>query len=248
MSIVKPRLAAGSALLGLLLAVALVLPTFASAAKPVACYGHTEAGKANAPGGDDDLTIEANNPLDYVWLCTEPVLGFTIGFSREITTFRPEVEVFAAVPPGSPPNTAPALVPTNSFNCEGDFPGFGINCAGSFSAGGNFVRGTVGTTDPVCDEPRTTAQLYVSVEDLNANGTRAGRTTGRMAGPFNLGRPQKCARKSSRLQGLLAEVQQARGTSASPAAARRRAARVRARARVRTRAQSRSTSRADQPK
>ena len=183
---IMPRVAAGIASLGLLMAIGLVLPGLASA--DIGCTGHT----VKAPDTED-----YENALDYVFACTGRILGYTIVSNREIDAFDTEIEVQDA---------AGAIAATDGFACEGEIPGFGVGCFGTYSAN-NVVRGTFSVSGAkACAEPRMDAKLVVVPESIDAN-TGVGRksSNGVMAGPFDLNRPRGCP-KSSILGGLLAEV------------------------------------------
>jgi hypothetical protein len=188
---VKPRLIAGIALLGLLMAVVLLIPGAASAAT-FGCSGHTNPGTPS-----DDF----ENPIDYKFACAGRIVGYMIVTDREIDSFDTEIEVH---------DPAGAIIPADGFACEGDFPGFGVGCLGAYGANG-VVTGTISLSErKPCDEPRVDPKLVVVAEALDVNtGEPLKRSTGSMAGPFDLGRPRGCP-KSSALGGLLAEIAQMR--------------------------------------
>jgi hypothetical protein len=188
---VKPRARAGIALLGLLMATALTLPGAASAAS-FTCGGHVKPGTASE---------EFENPIEYTFACQGRIVGFMIVTDREIDAFDTELEVH---------NAAGAIVPSDAFACEGDFPGFGVGCLGTYSTN-NVVTGTFSlSSQKPCAEPRVDPKLVVIAESLDANtGAPLKNSNGSMAGPFDLGRPRGCP-KSSVLGGLLAEIAQMR--------------------------------------
>ena len=184
---IRPRFAAGIASLGLLMAIGLALPGLASA--DVTCKGHTE----KAQDSED-----YENAMDYVFACTGRILGYAIVSNREFDVFDTEIEVHDA---------AGTIVATDGFACEGDIPGFGVNCFGLGSGANNVVRGTVSVSGvKACAEPRTDAKLVVVPEAIDANsGVGKKNSLGALAGPFDLGRPKGCP-KSSPLGGLLAQI------------------------------------------
>lgn len=184
---VKPRAGAGIALLGLLMAIALTIPAPASAAT-FTCSGHIKPGKVS-----DDF----ENPIDYTFACTGRIVGYMIVTSRELDSFDTEIEVH---------DTAGALVQSDGFACEGDFPGFGVGCLGTYGANG-LVDGTYSlSSQKPCAEPRDDPKLIVVAEALDlTTGAPLKNSLGAMAGPFDLGRPRGCP-KSSILGGLLAEI------------------------------------------
>ena len=184
---VGPRIAAGIASLGLLLAVALTLPGAASAAT-LTCRGHTATGTAS-----DDF----DHPLDYAFACTGRIVGFMIVTSNETNGFTNDVAVH---------DGAGALIPSDGFQCEGDIPGEGFGCVGTYTTN-SLVTGTFDVADrDACAEPRIDAKLVVVAETLDAaTGDPKKTSTGSMGGPFDLGRPRHCP-KSSIINGLLAEL------------------------------------------
>ncbi|MEA2131305.1 MAG: hypothetical protein QOJ85_4196 [Solirubrobacteraceae bacterium] len=189
---VKPRrIAAGTALLGLLMAVVLTIPGPASAAT-FGCSGHINPGTVS-----DDY----ENPIDYKFACAGRIVSYMIVTDREIDAFDTEIEVH---------DPAGVIIPADGFACEGDFPGFGVGCLGTYGANG-VVTGTVSLSQrKPCDEPRVDVKLIVVAESLDASTGKPLKTsTGAMAGPFDLGRPRSCP-KSSVLGGLLAEIAQMR--------------------------------------
>jgi len=184
----KPRMSAGIVLLGLVMAIALTIPGSASAAN-FSCKGHI------APGTVDE---EFENALDYKFACTARIVGYMIVTDREIDAFDTEIEV---------KDTAGAIVSSDSFVCEGDFPGFGFGCLGGYGAN-NIIEGKFSLSErKPCAEPRVDPKLIVVGESYDlATGDRLKMSKGEMAGPFDLGRPRKCP-KSSLLGSLLAEVE-----------------------------------------
>jgi hypothetical protein len=189
---VLPRFAAGIASLGLLFAVALTLPGAASAAT-LTCRGHTSVGTASE---------DFDHPLDYSFGCTGRIVGFMIIGSHELSGFTNDVEVH---------DSAGTLIPTDGFQCEGDIPGSGFGCIGTYTTN-SLVKGTFDVSErEACAEPRIDAQLVVVAETLDTvTGAPKKSSTGSMGGPFDLGRPHGCP-KSSVISGLLAELALVRG-------------------------------------
>ena len=190
---VKARVGAGTAVLGLLVAVAVALsiPGAASAAT-FDCKGHIKSGT---------VTDDFENPIDYKFACTGRIVGFMIVTDREIDAFDTELEVH---------DSKGVIVASDGFACEGDFPGFGVGCLGVYGAN-NLVEGTISlSSQKPCDEPRVAPKLVVVAENIDVvTGLPTKNSLGSMAGPFDLGRPHGC-KKSSILGGLLAEIAQLR--------------------------------------
>src|SRR6185503_10860141 len=80
-------------------------------------------------------------------------------------------------------HTTQAIVETDSFFCEGPFPGDGFNCTGAGHAGKD-IRAAFETLDAVCSETELTPPLRVQVVISDANGATAG--------PFRLRGPLAC--------------------------------------------------------
>ncbi|MDQ3723351.1 MAG: hypothetical protein M3376_09865 [Actinomycetota bacterium] len=184
---VKPRRVLGAALLGVLVAVALMSPSPASAAD-VTCKGSTEKAQDNE---------DFENAIGYAFACTGRIVGYTLLTSREIDAFDTEVEVV---------DSAGAVVQTDAFACQGDIPGLGVGCFGSYSTN-NFVRGVLSVSEAqACAEPRVITRLVVVLETIDPITDVPTKTSkGTMAGPFEMGRPRGCP-KSSLLAGFMAEV------------------------------------------
>lgn len=197
MKIAKPhRLALAAATFGLLTAFA--LPGSASAAN-LTCRGHAKPGT---------VTEDAENPLQYTFACTGRVLGYTVVSDRELDFFDAEV--------GVKDPASGALVPTDSFGCEGDFPGFGFNCVGVYGTN-RIIEGTTSLSgQKPCAEPRPHLRVVVVAETVDpVTNVPKKSSIGTMAGPFDLGRPRGCP-KSSELAGLLALVEQLRAALRAP--------------------------------
>jgi hypothetical protein len=184
---VRPRFAAGIASLGLLTAIALSVPQAASAAT-LTCRGHTQLATASE---------DFDHPLDYSFGCTGRIVGYMIVGSQEISGFTNDVYVH---------DSAGTMIPADAFQCEGDIPGNGFGCIGTYDANGT-VQGTFDVSErEACAEPRMDATLVVVAETLDpVTGAPKKTSTGSMGGPFDLGRPHGCP-KSSVISGLLAEL------------------------------------------
>jgi hypothetical protein len=166
-------------LLAVALALAVWVPTAgaASNANDYNCGGHIEAGDP-APG-DTDTQVK------YVFACGGPITGFQIQPQIGDTSFGTDVSVF------DQQNNA---VITDSFTCNGDFPGYGFNCVGTYTGNqyanvtGQFAIGTA-----LCAEPRVDPLLTVTY----ATADNRGRVTQYISGPYDLGRPRGCPKSAS---------------------------------------------------
>jgi hypothetical protein len=161
-------------LLVAVLALAAWAPTAGATANPNTydCGGHIEAGKAQP--GDDDTQVQ------YVFACGGPITGYQIQPQIGDTGFATDVSVF---------DQQNNPVTTDSFTCNGDFPGWGINCIGKYT-GNQYakVTGTFSIATALCAEPRVDPLLTV----VYATADNKGVVTQSISGPYDLGRPRGC--------------------------------------------------------
>jgi hypothetical protein len=160
-------------LLVLALAFAVWAPTASADSNPnnLNCKGHISAGKAQP--ADDDVQVA------YAFGCDGPITGYQIQPQIGDTGFDTATSVFTA---------AGDAVVTDSFTCQGSFPGFGINCTGTYRGGFNAIKGQFSIAGKLCDEPRVDPLLTVVTATADARGV----ITQSISGPFDLGRPQGC--------------------------------------------------------
>jgi hypothetical protein len=165
-------------LLAAVLALAVWAPLAGASANPnnYDCGGHIEAGKAQP--GDDDTQVQ------YVFACGGPITGYQIQPQIGDTGFSTDVSVFDIK--GSP-------VTTDAFTCNGDFPGWGINCVGKYT-GNQYAKitGTFSIATALCAEPRVDPLLTVVYASADAKGV----VTQAISGPFDLGRPHGCPKSA----------------------------------------------------
>ena len=175
------RLALLAAAAALLAGLALVLagrtsPTATASVNDnqTTCKGHIEKGDANA----DDPTIAG---VTYKFACSNPITGYTLFVDgHPVQTI--ETEVFATDP------ATKAVVPADAFSCNGDLPGYGINCVGAYGGAWHVAAGQFSIEGPLCKEPRVDPILTV----MNATVNAKGQAVQSIAGPFDLGRPRGC--------------------------------------------------------
>jgi hypothetical protein len=166
-----------------LLAVALALAVWAptagatSNANDYNCGGHVEAGTP-APG-DTDTQVQ------YVFACGGPITGYQIQPQIGDTSFGTDALVL------DQQNNA---VVTDSFTCNGDFPGYGFNCIGKYT-GNQYanVTGQFAIATALCAEPRVDPLLTVTYATADSRGV----VTQYISGPYDLGRPRGCPKSAS---------------------------------------------------
>ena len=170
MTLARPLLAA-------LLALAAWAPMAAADANPnnYDCGGHIEAGKPQ-PGDDDTQVL-------YVFACGGPITGYQIQPQIGDTGFDTGTSVFDAQ--GS-------AITTDSFTCQGDFPGWGINCTGKYSGNYGKVTGQFSIATKLCAEPRVDPLLTVVYATADSKGV----VTQAISGPYDLGRPRGCPKSA----------------------------------------------------
>lgn len=170
MTLARPALA----LLAAVFALAITAPMAGASANAnnYDCGGHIEAGEP-APG-DDDTQVK------YVFACGGPITGYQLQPQIGHTGFSTDVSVF------DQQNNA---ITTDSFTCNGDFPGWGINCIGKYTGNqyGKIV-GQFAIGSKLCDEPRVDPLLTVVYATADSKGV----VTQYISGPFDLGRPRGC--------------------------------------------------------
>ena len=125
-------------------------------------------------------------------------VALTLPGAASAATFTNDVEVHDA---------AGKLIASDGFQCEGDIPGEGFGCVGTYTTN-SLVSGTFDVSErEACAEPRIDATLVVVAETIDVvTGAPKKTSTGALGGPFDFGRPRGCP-KSSVISGLLAELE-----------------------------------------
>jgi hypothetical protein len=135
------------------------------------CFGHIVAGTAE-PG----ITEQQ---VQYTISCNGPITGYQLQSQVPLTGFESAPLVT---------NLAGAPVTTDSFSCDGEFPGYAFNCIGSTTAGFETITGQFSIGSKLCAEPRVDPLLTVTDAYLNEKKV----ITQAISGPFDLGRPHGC--------------------------------------------------------
>jgi hypothetical protein len=160
------------------LALAVSAPLAGASANPnnYDCGGHIEAGKPQP--GDDSTQVQ------YVFACGGPITGYQIQPQISDTGFSTDVSVF---------DQQNNPVTTDSFTCNGGFPGWGFNCIGKYTGTtyANIV-GTFSIDGKLCDEPRVDPLLTVVYATADSKGV----VTQAISGPYDLGRPRGCPKSA----------------------------------------------------
>ncbi|MGZ6642642.1 MAG: hypothetical protein ACXVFN_08680 [Solirubrobacteraceae bacterium] len=137
------------------------------------CRGHVAKGD---PSPDDPTATQVR----YTFACSGPITGYQIQPDHAVQSI--DTEVFAT------DRQTKQVVPTDSFSCNGTFPGYGVNCVGSYQGNYENVEGQFSIDEKLCDEPRVDPLLTVmyAYKDAKGNVVQA------ISGPFDLGRPHGC--------------------------------------------------------
>jgi hypothetical protein len=124
--------------------------------------------------------------VKYVFACSNPITGYSLFYDgHPIQSI--DTEVF-----GLDAKTKD-VVPTDSFSCNGQFPGYGENCVGTYGGNWDVVPGQFSIDTPLCQEPRIDPILTVMYASVNAKGA----AVQAISGPFDLGRPHGCPKSKS---------------------------------------------------
>jgi hypothetical protein len=182
-----------------LLALACALAALVAAISTVA-IAQTPPAATPAPAADDpadnfscrghtakaaDSSVD-DPKLEYTFGCSNKIIGYFLTTDQDVLGFDADVPVQDA-----------QGVTSESFACEGLVPAAGFGCFGGYSAGGRFVKSSFSIPTDPCAVPRVSSRLIVV---LSAKGNTAG--------PFDLGRPQGCPKKTTQLQTLRAMIDQ----------------------------------------
>ena len=153
------------------LAAAFALPSGARAAEDQSCFGDVKQIK---PTADRDTGAQ------YEFSCRNPITSFAIVSTSQIAGFDVTADVFDSEGQGG------ELQGTDRFGeCEGDLPGYGFRCTGTYSGQGRFVRASFdGVRAPCARDASGHVAMRVSV--LVAS------SAGKIAGPYELGKPKGC--------------------------------------------------------
>jgi hypothetical protein len=141
------------------------------------CRGHIQAGEPSAD--EPDAT-----QVKYSFACNGPITGFQIQPDHAVQSM--ETEVFGA------DKATGAVIAADAFSCNGDLPGYGINCVGAYQGNYDLLSGQFSIDEKLCDEPRIDTLLTV----MYATADSKGKVTQAISGPFELGRPHGCPKSA----------------------------------------------------
>jgi hypothetical protein len=186
----RGRLALGAALLALAGGLALPHAAHAAATDNTVCKGSITKGAKN---------VDFDTPIDYKLACSNYITSYSIIFPGR-TIDSVSTEVFGLDP------TTNDVVPADAFSCNGDIPGYGINCVGTYTGAFHTIPGSVDSQgDPCATEAgpayaivtyATYAQAADGTPTLSGSGKPT--VTTNTAGPFSLGRLKGCSTASAK--------------------------------------------------
>ena len=147
------------------------------------CWGKIEAG---VPDPDDPAAV----PVKYTIQCDGKITGYSLATAPERQVLGAETEVFVT-------NGAGDVVGSDSFSCNGTFPGYGVNCVapagGDYKTPGNIISGQFFVNRDHCKAPRLDPILTVAYASVSS-----GRAVQALAGPFDLGHGVDCAKPTAK--------------------------------------------------
>ncbi|MEJ7784150.1 MAG: hypothetical protein WKF96_05045 [Solirubrobacteraceae bacterium] len=147
------------------------------------CWGGIKKGD---PDPDDPSAV----PIAYSFQCDGKITGYSLVTAPERQVIGAETEV-------SVTNGDGEVVGSDSFSCNGTFPGYGINCVspagGDYKTPGDFIKGQFFVNRNRCANPRLDPILTVTYATANDKK----QVVQAIAGPFDLGQAVDCPKPRS---------------------------------------------------
>ena len=134
------------------------------------CIGSIKAGTPEE--GSEEQQVR------YSFYCDGPISGYQLQSQIPVTGIQSPPEVLS--------NATKALLSDN-FSCNGEVPGFALNCVGLAKTGYETITGQFAIEHKICAEPREDPLLTVVSATIEK-----GAVVQAIAGPFDLGRPLAC--------------------------------------------------------
>lgn len=145
--------------------------------------------KGSITKGDPEADDPTAVTVKYRVACAQSITGYSLFLDGHPVTSI-ETEVFATDAKG-------AVVPADAFSCNGEFPGYGINCIGTYGGNWTVLTGQFTIETPICQEPRVNPVVTVATATVDSKG----KPVQALAGPFDLGRPRKAGCKPTNASG-----------------------------------------------
>ena len=134
------------------------------------CLGSTAKGEPEE--GSEEQQVQ------YSFYCDGPITGYQLEAQVPLTGI-------SAQPTLKSNATGKAL--SDTFSCQGEIPGYALNCVGLAKEAYETVTGQFAIGKKLCKEPRVDPLLTVTYAYLEK-----GVITQAISGPFDLGRPKGC--------------------------------------------------------
>jgi len=146
----------------------------------ITCKGFVHSGEADA--NDPDLY-----QAEYRIRCDQAITGYSLFIgAQQVQTL--ETEVFPQYADGSP-------VAADSFSCNGDLPGNGVNCVGKYSDLNGIITGKFATDQPLCTAGKRIEPILTVAK---ASVSSANAAVLAISGPVSLGQPSDCKGKKNK--------------------------------------------------
>ena len=139
------------------------------------CIGNIKAGTPEE--GSEEQQVR------YTFYCDGPVTGYQLQSQIPVTGIQSPPEVISNATKGPL---------SDNFSCNGEVPGFALNCVGAAKGGYETITGQFAIEHKICAEPREDPLLTVVSATIEK-----GAVVQAIAGPFDLGRPLGCKADSS---------------------------------------------------
>ena len=134
------------------------------------CIGSVKAGTPEE--GSEEQQVR------YSFYCDGPITGYQLQSQIPVTGIQSPPEITS---------NATKAVLSDNFSCNGEVPGFALNCVGAAKAGYETITGQFAIEQKICAEPREDPLLTVVSATIEK-----GAVVQAIAGPFDLGRPLGC--------------------------------------------------------
>lgn len=177
--------------IGLLLAAALI--TFMLVQRPQVAKADLNDNQTNCTAqvslGEPDPDDPGASVVHYRFKCSNPLTGYQIVPGKDIQGF--DTEVFATdVVSGE-------VVQGDAFSCNGEIPGLGLNCVGSYSGRYHVVEGTFKIAGNLCAQPKS-SRIKPLLTVMRATVASNGKPAQAIAGPFRMNGPKGCPKPTKK--------------------------------------------------
>ncbi len=134
------------------------------------CIGSVKAGTPEE--GSEEQQVR------YSFYCDGPITGYQLQSQIPVTGIQSPPEVTS---------NATKMVLSDNFSCNGEVPGFAVNCVGTAKLGYETITGQFAIEHKICVEPREDPLLTVVSATIEK-----GAVVQAISGPYDLGRPLGC--------------------------------------------------------